>query len=394
VLVVGMGAWAGQPTARSLARAGFRVVGAAVPGRLAGRSRYCVQRYAVPPAVERDAFVERIEQICARERVDVVLPLTDETLGALVFAQKTGDWVVAGPSPEEFDRFCDKTGLIETAAAAGVESPASVVVDGDGASGPLPSMPAYVKVVSGPDVGRPVPRPVRVDDTNECEREVARLTALGEVVLIQEEVVGRQLRFHFARRHDEIAHLSARTIANYPLRVGVSTVSDFGPSPPELVEVSLALLEAGGYDGAGVIQYVERDGAWYVHDVNLRMPSSVDATVAAGLDMPRFAVEIALGRAPDLASARPRPLRHLLLNGELLALRDALSGIDVGRSARSIAAGLGAALVAPGRRVASLDLTDPLPTVAAFTALRRGPSQKESSEASGRSAPARATKSL
>lgn len=383
-----MEVWAGQPSARSLARAGFRVLGAGLPGRVAGRTRYCVEQYAVPPTVERDAFVERIEQICARERVDVVLPLSDDTLGALVFADTAADWVLVGPNPAEFSRFCDKSVLIETAAEAGIASPASVVVGEDGASGPLPSMPAYVKVVSGLDVGRPVPRPVRVRDVAECDREVGRLIARGEVVLIQEEVVGRQLRFHFVRRHGEIAHLSARTIANYPFRVGPSTVSDFLPSPPELVEVSLGLLDAVGFDGAGVIQYVERDGAWYVHDVNLRMPSSVDATVAAGLDMPRFAVEIALGQAPDLGSVRPRRLRHVQLNGELRALRDALRGVDVGRSAGSIAAGLGAALVAPGRRVAPLDVTDPLPTVAAFTALRRGPSKR----ALGRSSPVRATK--
>ena len=38
VLLVGMGAWAGQPTARSLARAGFRVLGAGLAGYLAGRA--------------------------------------------------------------------------------------------------------------------------------------------------------------------------------------------------------------------------------------------------------------------------------------------------------------------------------------------------------------------
>ncbi|RDI75351.1 ATP-grasp domain-containing protein [Gaiella occulta] len=373
VLVVDMGAWAAQPTARSLARAGFRVLAAGVGGRVAGRSRYFTERHVIPPALEQEAFAERIERICARERVDVVVPLTDEILGGLLFGPASGGpWAVVGPTAEQFTRFCDKAVLLETAAAAGLASPASTVVTPAGVSGPLPPLPAYVKVVSGPDAGRAVPRPVRVGDAESCEREVRRLVERGEVVLIQEEVVGRQLRFHFVRRHGKMAHLAARTLANYPFRVGQSTVSQFLPSPPELVEVSVALLEAGGYEGAGVIQYVERGGVWYVHDVNLRMPSSVDATIAAGLDMPRFAVEIALGRVPDLASARPRPLRHVQLNGEVLALRDALGGVCVGRSAARIAAGLAVAVVAPGRQLAPLDVTDPLPTLAALTAARRG----------------------
>lgn len=373
MLVVDMGAWAAQPTARSLARAGFRVLGAGVGGRVAGRSRYFAERHLIPAAVEQEAFAERIERICTRERVDVVVPLTDEILGGLLFGPASGGpWAVVGPTTEEFTRFCDKTALIETAVAAGVASPASTVVTQEGASGPLPPMPAYVKVVSGPDVGRPVPRPVRVADLESCDREVRRLVERGEVVLVQEEVVGRQLRFHFVRRHGRLVHLAAQTLANYPFRVGQSTVSQFLPSPPQLVEVSVALLEAGGYDGAGVIQYVERGGVWYVHDVNLRMPSSVDGTIAAGLDMPRFAVEIALGRVPELASARPRSLRHVQLNGEVLALRDALTGVGVGRSAARIAAGLAAAVVAPGRQLVPLDLTDPLPTLAALTGARRG----------------------
>ena len=374
VLVVGTETWAGQPTARSLARAGFRVVGAGVLGRIAGKTRYCVEQHAIPAGIDRDALVERVNQICVQEAVDVVVPLTDEFLGALLFGGAVGRaWKIAGPTPDEFNRFCNKAALIETASAASVASPASAIVGPEGARGPLPPMPAYVKLVTGPESGRAIGRPLRVTDEEACNREVGRLTAQGDTVLIQEEVVGRQLRFHFVRWRGEIVHLAARTVANYPFRVGPSTVSEFLLSPRELVEVSVSLLEAGDFDGFGVIQTIERGGIWYVHDVNLRMPSSVDATVAAGLDMPSLAVEIALGRRPDLSSTRVRPLRHLQLNGEVRALRDALAGSDVGRSARTIAAGLAVGVVAPGQRVVPLDLTDPLPTLAALSALRHRP---------------------
>jgi carbamoyl-phosphate synthase large subunit len=372
VLVLGMGVWSGQATARSLARAGFRVVGAGVGGRLAGRSRYCTARHVIPSPDDPQAFAERIEQICVRDGVAVVVPLTDDLLGAMLFGPASGGrWAVVGPSAAEFSRFCDKAVLLQTAIAAGVASPASIVITDGRADGPIPPLPAYLKVVSGPEAGRAVPRPVRVIDAEACERELRRLVDDWQVVLIQEEIVGRQLRFHFVRHQGGLAHLAARTIANYPYRVGPSTVSEFLPSPPALVEVSVALLEEVGYQGAGVIQYVERDGIWYVHDINLRMPSSVDGTIAAGMDMPRLAVEIALGQSADLASVRPRSLRYVQLNGEVLAFRDALRGVTVGRSALTIAAGAALAAAAPGRRLAPLDLTDPLVTLAALTAARQ-----------------------
>jgi predicted ATP-grasp superfamily ATP-dependent carboligase len=112
-------------------------------------------------------------------------------------------------------------------------------------------------------------------------------------------------RLQFVRWRGELAHVTARTIANYPFRVGPSTISEFFPSPPDLVEVGASLLETFGYDGPGVIQFIERHGVWHVHDVNPRMPSSVDASIAAGLDMPRLAVEIALGRRPNLGCHVP-----------------------------------------------------------------------------------------
>jgi predicted ATP-grasp superfamily ATP-dependent carboligase len=211
---------------------------------------------------------------------------------------------------------------------------------------------------------------VRVTDRASLDRVVERQLAGGHSLLVQEEVVGEMWRLHAVRSGGRALYLGARTFANHPFKVGQSTVSAFSPAPDALVEVGSRLLDHVGFEGAGVIQFVDRGGEWHVHDVNLRLPSSVAGTVAAGIDMPRLAVEIALGAKPALDPVRVRPLRVVQLSGEMDALRDALTGGPAGRSWRSILGGIVGAAVLPRRRLTPFDLTDPMPTIAALARIR------------------------
>ena len=371
VLVLGTSQWSGQPTARSLARAGFNVVGAWEGGRFAGRTRYCRETHHLPPSSDTTRFVAAVAELCRRHQIAVVVPLADEMLATLLrYPEPSAAWKVVGPDYETFLRLCDKSRLLATAAAAGVASPRSTVITSAGPEGELPPFPAYVKVVDGMDEGRPAGRPVRVTDQRSFEQAVRRHTAIGDAALVQEEVVGEQWRFHFVRHRGRTAHLAARTFANSPFRVGQSTVSQFTSSPAALVEVSSKLLDEVGYEGVGVIQFVERDGTWLVHDVNLRMPSSVGGTVVAGLDMPRLAVELALGEEPAIEPVVVRRLRTVQLPGEVDALRDAITGRSDGRSVGAILGGMAKAALLPGQRLTPFDLTDPLPTLVALARIR------------------------
>lgn len=381
VLLLGTAQWAAPASARSLARAGFRVIGAWEGGRLAGRTRYCKDLHRIPHASEMSAFLATLHDLCRRERVAAVLPLADELLGAAL-AGRADDapWVLVGPTRAEFDAVCDKVRLVETAAGAGIASPAFVVIGPEGRQGPLPRFPAYVKVVSGAEAGRPAGRPVRVEDAQACDDVVSRLVAKGVVVMVQEEINGDLWRFQFVRSGGATAHLAARTLADHPVRVGQPTVSEFLGTPSAVADIGMRMLDQMDYQGAGVIQFILRDGVFFIHDVNLRMPSAVTGTVAAGLDMPRLAVELALGRAPALKGLRIRPVRLVQLPGELAAMRSTLGGVPTGRSVARIGAGIGLAAVLPGRVLDPFDPTDPLPTLAALAALRRRPGRVASTE--------------
>ena len=373
VLILGTAQRAAQATARSLSRAGFRVVGAWEGGRLAGRTRYCERLYRIPPASATEAFLAAVREIGERESVRAVVPLSDELQGALLTDPgAAAPAVVLGPSLEEFRRLCDKVGLIETAGSAGLQCPASAVVTHGGAR-ELPPLPAYLKVVTSMYSGRAAGRPVRVHDRVTCEQLLDELTHDGDTVLVQGEITGRQWRYDFVRGREWVHALASVQLADYPYRVGQSTVLQFGAMPPQLAERSLRLLTEAGYHGVGSIQWIEHAGDWFVHDVNLRLPASVAGMIAAGLDMPRLAVEAALGHEPPPQAAALRPVRYVWLEGEMISLRDTLAGARSGRSAAGIAGSLLLAAVSPARRLVPFDLSDPLPTLAAVSAVARVP---------------------
>jgi carbamoyl-phosphate synthase large subunit len=368
VLVLGTTQRAGQATARSLARAGYRVVGARGRTRLAGRTRYCNGSLVVPSPDDAVSFNPALREICERERVHAIVPLSDEALAALlVRPDAAGGAVVVGPTADEFARLCDKAGLNEAAASAGVSVPEFTVVTSGTDLERLPPFPAYVKAVSSLYDGVPAGRPVRVADRDECLRAVKRWTELGASALVQQEVDGVHWRFHFARGRTMFVQLAAVQLGDYPHRIGQSTVLQFRSMPHPMRAVSERLLETVGYYGAGSIQWIERNGDWIVHDVNLRMPAAVAGTIAAGLDMPRLAVEIALGRETPARASSTRAIRYVWFPGELMALRDALGGGAVGRSKAAIVESLVLGALSPRRQLVPFDLRDPLPTIAGFS---------------------------
>jgi predicted ATP-grasp superfamily ATP-dependent carboligase len=152
-------------------------------------------------------------------------------------------------------------------------------------------------------------------------------------------------------------------------------------APAALVDASRELIAALGYRGPGSVQFIERAGTFYVHDVNLRLPSSVAVSILAGLDMPRLAVEAALGRRVDLRSVEIRAgVRYVWLHGELRTLVRRIQAREPLARVWEIAADILLALVSPHRVLDQLVLSDPLPTLAlagrAVRAITRTPPQK------------------
>jgi biotin carboxylase len=388
VLVLQVGLRPGPWTCRSLAEAGYRVVGGHEDegGGRSGRSRWCPKplRYP-PPRLDADGFLQAVEDICRREGIAAVLPLSETTLHLLVERLPSpGGARLVGPSLEQYRALCEKTGLVATAAGAGVATPRSVFVREPDAPVAWPPLPSVIKplastTIAGPRVAHI--RPVVASSEEERARAVVRLAEEAGGALVQELVRGQSWRVDVVRAGGATETLAWRTFHRHPHPTGVTVMTEtVHPTPPVLYEAVARLLEAAGYEGQGEVEVLERDGEFVVHDVNLRLAYALGGSIRAGFDLPRLAVGIALGTGGAEPPRFTRPVTYAWLVGVLRELPHAARAHDGGLPAMRLAAGLARALVSRSAVLDPLEPFDP-PRYADLVAAVLRPSRAESASA-------------
>lgn len=136
--------------ARGFAKAGCRVLVAEPYGwTLAGASRHVAREFKVPPPVKgKVAYLAALAEIVRREGVDLVVPVSEETMHvahlAAMLPESAGLFTMP---PEQVLALHDKARFVETAAAMGLAVPVSA---------PLGSAEAVALARSGPVVVKPV----------------------------------------------------------------------------------------------------------------------------------------------------------------------------------------------------------------------------------------------
>jgi carbamoyl-phosphate synthase large subunit len=360
------GPWA----CRSLSRAGFFVIGAAGRGSGAVRSRYCDRLVTVAPPAQAPAdFLGDVERVCVEH--DVVAVLTNDAEGVTQLLAKEpwnrGSAVFVGPTAFQYDAVCDKGNLYGTAAAAGLATPAATAVTSDGAESPFPPLPSIVKPrITRTSTGDGLVSRRAVLVTTEAERDEAIRSMIAGTggAVVEERIVGKAWRAHFVTDGSRMAYVPVQTLRSSPEEAGMSSVQTVSEAVPAGLEDAAAkLIGHLGYRGPGSFQFLERDGVLYLHDVNLRFPSSLAITMIAGLDMPRLAVEVALGGVVEPIVPRA-DVRYVWLEGELRNLRDRHRVGEPLRRRVEIMAEIALALVLPGRVVDEIMPADPRPTFA------------------------------
>jgi carbamoylphosphate synthase large subunit len=325
VAVLWTGRRAGPWACRSLRDAGARVVGIH-PARLPGaRSTACLRPLRSPPVRAHEDLLAFVAEVCAREGVDVVVPV-DEDLVRLMAHRRPdlGGAVVAGPDGRQYDALCDKLALARAAAACGVDHPRTVLVTAAGPDGPWPSLPSVVKPrISMSSMGDfPISS---VETAQERDAAVARLRAAGGDALVQERIVdGRRWVAHCVRGATGTACVVSRILHDHPRDTGVASVQHTVPGPPAVVEGAARLLAHVDYRGPATLSFLESQGRYLVHDVNLRLGASTGLLVRSGFDMPARAAQVTLGDERGAAVPDWRPMSYVRTDGEVVALRDAL----------------------------------------------------------------------
>jgi carbamoyl-phosphate synthase large subunit len=329
VLVVGSELRAGPRAIRSLKQAGYRVLGAHVRDPFGGRSLPCPRPLRHPPLDgDPGLFAEWLAGTVRREGVAAVLGANEDAARMLARSDGAlGDAVRVGPDAAQYDALCDKWNLAETARAAGVPHPATVLIHAGTAAAEIP-LPAIIKPrESGEGVEHVALKAEIVRTAGELETVLALLAAHGTEAIAQEIVTGPRTSLHAVSTSRGLVALATQVVRDYPRGRGVTSLGRGVAPPPELRAAVERLCATVGYRGALTVGVIDRGGELFVHDVNLRLPASMGMSMAAGLDMPRLAVDDALGRPIDhLIPAASGRSSYISIDLEAAALIDALRG--------------------------------------------------------------------
>jgi predicted ATP-grasp superfamily ATP-dependent carboligase len=296
---------------RSLGRAGHRVLVVSARGRsLAGASRHAEREVAVPDALgEPGAFADAVERLVRSEGVDVLLPIAEPALLALLPTRaRLAPARLPFADPDAFRRVSDKAFLTEVAPDLGIAVPMQRVARDPAEAAALPADELCYPLVLKP--GRSVGeadgtrRKLGVSYATGPAELRARLAAMPEAaypLLLQQRIVGPGVGvFLLLWEGEVVAQFAHRRLREKPPAGGVSVYRESVAADPALVARSRALLDRCGMRGVAMVEYKldAASGTPYLMEINGRFWGSLQLAVDAGVDFPRLLVELALGRRP------------------------------------------------------------------------------------------------
>ncbi len=297
---------------RSLGRAGHRAVVVSATGRsLAGASRHASAQHAAPTALaDPDGFGAEVERIARAERADVLLPISEAALLALLPRRRSLEPCrIPFPDLERVRAVSDKARVTAAAAAAGVAVPEQVtlrspadlaVLDSRALAYPLVVKPAR-SVIEGPG-GRLKLGVLHVSSAEALDGALRALPEAAYPLLLQRRIVGPGVGVFLLLWGGElVAAFAHRRIREKPPSGGVSVYRESVALDPGLLARSRALLERFGWEGVAMIEYKldAATGTPYLMEINGRFWGSLQLAVDAGVDFPALLVSLALGRRPE-----------------------------------------------------------------------------------------------
>ncbi|TBN57303.1 ATP-grasp domain-containing protein [Glaciihabitans arcticus] len=289
VLVTGAGGPAGVAVIRSLLkRDDVEVFAADMDGWASGLYLVPSERRRLVEPGAAEPFVDDLMVICAADAIDVLFSTVDVELPALAVRRDellTAGVALAAPTLATLEVCLDKFLLAERCATA-LRVPTTRLLDAEGVAENW-DFPVIVKPRRGAGS-----RGVRLV----ADRAQLESIPLDDALIVQEHLPGDEFSvdvFADASGHvvaavprtrtrvDSGVSIAGRTVLNAELETTAAAVA----TAIELVGVANVQLR---YDVNGVPALLE---------VNPRFPGAMPLTIAAGVDMPSLALDLALGHA-------------------------------------------------------------------------------------------------
>ena len=293
---------------RSLGAAGHQViVGSSRDKSIAGASRFAEAQVRLPdPLTECDGFLQTMSGVVRDRRVEVLLPVTEQSLLPVLGApDRFPNVTIPFARLEQFERISNKAEVTRLASAIGIAVPAQHTLESPSERGRID-----LSRIPYPAVVKPARSVVSVNGTRmkvgasyaADERElVDRLDDYPDgayPLLIQQRIVGPGLGiFLLVWGGETIAVCGHRRIRETPPSGGVSVYREAIAPPESLVAQSRALLDQFAWQGVAMIEYKleTASGVPYLMEINGRFWGSLQLAIDAGVDFPNLLVQSALG---------------------------------------------------------------------------------------------------
>jgi predicted ATP-grasp superfamily ATP-dependent carboligase len=308
VLVTDAGRGSAIACLRSLGRAGYRVVAADADPRSPGfRSRYAFGRVVYPdPRRDPERFLRALRDAVGEWQVELVVPVTDDTLLPLAEARKDfeGLCALAVPETSSLEVVADKWRTLEWAERLAiamprthlVRSPAEAVAAAPDLRAPFVLKPRRSRLLH--DAGVESFEVAYARDVDELASAMRRFEGRCDV-LLQEFVRGRGAGVEvLADAGRPLAVFAHRRLHELPVHGGRSALRESAPLDPALREPALRLLDALEWTGLAMVEFKLTERGPVLMEVNGRIWGSLPLAVQSGVDFPRLLAELHLVSPP------------------------------------------------------------------------------------------------
>jgi predicted ATP-grasp superfamily ATP-dependent carboligase len=304
-------------------------------------SRYCSARFEYPVSTEdAAAFVDLIFEFVRAHSIDLVIPITDWTLGPLSVQRKrfAGICSIAMPSQPALDLVSDKYRTIKLAESFAIGIPRTQLVEstGDLSLWDAAQFPVVVKDrfsirwINGGAVFGSVAYAYSFE---ELKAKVTERLRLAGDVLIQEFVSGVGIGFScFVAGGRTFLPFQWQRVREVDPRGSASSARKSIALDPSLVSFSQRLITEMGFEGVAMVEYKKTaDGRLILMEINGRPWGSIGLPMGCGIDYPRHLVEWCLKGAlpPESISYRENILCRRVV-GELTHLSNLRAGRPLG----------------------------------------------------------------
>lgn len=297
---------------RSLGKRGNTVCVAGVDtDNISACSKYCKKKIKTPdPLKEGMKYSHKIADIVATEKIDLVLPTSEQSIYQLnrVRDQLLQDVILACPYQEKMEAVSNKYRLFHLAQDIGVPIPETIYVNGiedffekESTISCFPTVvkPAFSKIANGD--GLISTGVMYAASRNDLRMLYETKPVLRFPSLIQKMIVGEGtglFTLFDADRH--LVLFSHRRLLEKPPSGGVSVISESIPLDREMVESAEKLLTAVGWKGVAMVEFKRdsRDGKAKLMEINGRFWGSLQLAVSSGVDFPALCLDYYLDMKP------------------------------------------------------------------------------------------------